>query len=261
MLKYGYGVSLKALWPSSLEKQNVKLALQIFNMFVVEALSEPGPKHHLPNYQGSAEFITIISTWWKIMNVKSLNKGKRLHDQMQEPLTNHESDIKYDFLRKVLYWLDRWDEMQCDTGTLTRETLSAFKLTTHAIIELTNYCMSELGMTYILPGKFQTDLLEARFGQYRQLAGSQYHVSIRQIFEVEKKLRMSSVMTLSLTSKKCGNVVIDSVNDNVSWDTFHDSIDIEEFASAITVNDDDIANVENDLPIITYLSGYCAYCI
>ena len=43
-------------------------------------------------------------------------------------------------------------------------------------------------MQYILPGKFQTDNLEARFGQYRQLSGDQYNISIQQVFEWEKKL-------------------------------------------------------------------------
>ena len=42
-------------------------------------------------------------------------------------------------------------------------------------------------MVYMLPGKFQTDHLEARFGQYRQLSGDQYNISICQVFDCEKK--------------------------------------------------------------------------
>lgn len=35
--------------------------------------------------------------------------------------------------------------------------------------EVTNYSISELNMRYNLSGKFQTDNLKARFGQYRQV--------------------------------------------------------------------------------------------
>ena len=59
---------------------------------------------------------------------------------------------------------------------MTRETYSALVLSTTSIIEFTDYCVNELGMTYILPGKIQTDGLEFRFGLYRKLAGTQYHI-------------------------------------------------------------------------------------
>jgi hypothetical protein len=60
------------------------------------------------------------------------------------------------------------------------------------LLEMTKYCITELNMTYLLPGKVQTDSLENRFGRYRQLSGSQYHVSLRQIFESEKSCDYSA---------------------------------------------------------------------
>ena len=51
-------------------------------------------------------------------------------------------------------------------------------------------------------GKFQRDSLEARFGQYRQLAGGKYDVSLRQVFECEKKIRILSVLQLTLKNEK-----------------------------------------------------------
>ena len=53
-------------------------------------------------------------------------------------------------------------------------------------------------MLYILLDKFQTDHLEERFGQYRRISGDHYNISIRQVFECEKKLRMLSVLKLNL---------------------------------------------------------------
>ena len=57
-------------------------------------------------------------------------------------------------------------------------------------------------------GKIQTDSLEERFGKYRTMAGSQYLISVRQIFEVENKLRLQSILPLQLSSKKYGRVTV-----------------------------------------------------
>ncbi len=45
---------------------------------------------------------------------------------------------------------------------------------------------------YFLTGKVQTDMLEDRFGKFRQLAGGQYNISLRQLYEVEYKMRLQS---------------------------------------------------------------------
>ncbi len=74
--------------------------------------------------------------------------------------------------------------------------------TTYTFLKLTKYCIEELKMLYILPGKFQTDHLEEKFGQYCQLGGDHYNIPIRQVFECEKKLRMLSVLKLNLPFNK-----------------------------------------------------------
>ena len=46
-------------------------------------------------------------------------------------------------------------------------TFTALLHTTYAFLELIKYFIEELKMLYILLGKFQTDYLEEKFGQYR----------------------------------------------------------------------------------------------
>ena len=92
-------------------------------------------------------------------------------------------------------------------------------------------------MVYILPGKFQTDYLEARFGQYQQLSGNQYNISIDQIFECEKKLRMLSVLKISLP---LNNRSINLMNlQEVNWNkmTEEQNLDVYKFNIDITDND------------------------
>jgi hypothetical protein len=87
LLKYDYSLSLKALYPSSLERQNVALALQIFNSSNVSALNEFGPLEHLQHFEDIADFIKLITTWWSIINIKTPLKGQRLKDVFSEPIT------------------------------------------------------------------------------------------------------------------------------------------------------------------------------
>ena len=93
-------------------------------------------------------------------------------------------------------WLCAWEEIPGDYGKLTKETFTALWNTCYGLLEVADYCLSELGLNYVLLGNFQTDCLEARFGQYRQLAGGKYNISLRQIYGSEKKLRLLSTLKL-----------------------------------------------------------------
>ncbi|CAN7938448.1 unnamed protein product [Ixodes hexagonus] len=98
--------------------------------------------------------------------------------------------VQIAFVGTFVDWLDAWRDLGVHTGMLTQDTHTALRLTSHSLVELTRHCLGELGFKYVLLGKFQTDRLEERFGRYRQLSGSQYHVSITQVFESEKKIRL-----------------------------------------------------------------------
>ncbi|KAG0418297.1 hypothetical protein HPB47_004972 [Ixodes persulcatus] len=97
LLKYGYGLPRKALYPSNIERQNVKLALQIFNDSLPVALRALGAKHNMFSFEATANFIDIIPKWWKIVNVKTPWKGKRLRDQFQQPVFSVDNDPKLTF--------------------------------------------------------------------------------------------------------------------------------------------------------------------
>lgn len=96
------------------------------------------------------------------------------------------NEENFRFLSVFCDWLECWNSISGRNGKLTKETITALHHTTYAFLELTKYCIEELKMLYILPGKFQTDHLEARFGQYQQLTGDQYNILIQQVFECEK---------------------------------------------------------------------------
>lgn len=95
LIKHGYSLSQKALWPSSLEKQNVTLALQLINETVSKSLLLYGEKHRIVNNIGTSKYIEIFPRWFSIMNVKTPNKGLRLNGNCCNPLTCNEDDDNF----------------------------------------------------------------------------------------------------------------------------------------------------------------------
>ncbi|XP_049801053.1 uncharacterized protein LOC126236056 [Schistocerca nitens] len=258
LLKHSYGLYLKSLYPYSLEKQNVSLVLQVFNEYTAEAVSTVGEQKNLLHYHTTAEFIKIILTWWKIVNVKTVHKGVRLNDLFQCPLSLSNNDEKLVFLEKFLVWLDKWKDLRLKNNTLSEDTHTALTHTTYGLIEMARYCTKELGFTYFLPGKIQTDSLEARFSSYRSMAGSQYLISVRQIFEVEAKMRMQNMLPLMLNSSTFAKLpVAEGFIFNCNDDTKETIQTDSEFMVDIMYLEEDFRQAETYIPILTYLAGYC----
>lgn len=189
-ISFSYGLTFKSIAPTNLEHQNVKLVLKIFNSFVIQGLNEVGLSQIIKYHSDTANFISIICKWWDIMNVKTPYKRLHKNNPFTKPLTVENMDGNFVFL-------DKWHQIERPSSGLSSETHSALKQTAYGMMELCQYCIKELNFKYILPGKFQTDLLEKRSGKYRRLAGTQYHISMRRVFECEKKtvVAIESVVT------------------------------------------------------------------
>ena len=102
--KTAHRLTVKSCWPSSLERQNVNLALRIFNDSTAAALTVHAAKYN--EISETAQFINLISKVWKIFNVGTPNKGIRLNDEFSMPLLNN--DKRFQFLSDVVRWLDEW---------------------------------------------------------------------------------------------------------------------------------------------------------
>ncbi|KAH6922058.1 hypothetical protein HPB50_008524 [Hyalomma asiaticum] len=204
-----------------------------------------GDKLNLNYAEGTAHFINLILKWWHVVNVKSPSKGRRLRDPLQDPVRSL-TGKQIVFLNNFLDWLDTWRDIKMDTGALSTETHSALRLTCYALVELCRYCLEELNFDYVLLGKFQTDSLEERFGQYRRLSGTNYHISIQQVFESEKKLRLQDSLVFPDMQELQKPCVVPLDGAQLT----------EEYS--IKISDRDITNKGSILPVITYIAGFCA---
>ncbi|KAK8756868.1 hypothetical protein V5799_000430 [Amblyomma americanum] len=242
LLKFGYKLNAKAVNPTPMERQNVKLVLNVMNPFIANALEMRGEAFQLMSANSTALFINIITNWWKVVNVKSPSKGRRLNDSLQNPVTTV-VDQQLTFLNGMVDWLDAWRSVNMTSGCMTKETHTALRLTCYSLVELSRYCLEDLKFRYVLLGKFQTDTLEDRFGRYRQLAGAQYHISVRQLLESEKKIRLQKLLMLPQPE-----------NNSAS-----DTEEIPQHNFSVLVSDEEISSPKHDMEVVAYIAGYCAH--
>ncbi|XP_049796730.1 uncharacterized protein LOC126213147 [Schistocerca nitens] len=226
LLKLAPRLTHKSVYPSSLERRNVSLVCNIFNETTLTGL-----KAEYGEISGTVHFVEIILRWWNIINVKNCTKGIHKQNELCLPFTSA-SDDRLEFLDKFLAWLERWRALDT-TSCLTTDTHQALYQSTSVISEVVEYSFSGVGVQYLLMGKLQTDNLESRFSRYRQLSGGNYNVSVTQVFESEKKLRIMSV--LGIKSAKYGPVKFSpEIMNNISIsDVMSTDVDVNPFVSVL----------------------------
>ena len=77
-IKQSYLLSWKYLYPNSIERRNVKLALKIFDRSTIAALeSLESTNSGFNKSQDTVIFIKLILKFWNIVNTKSTTKGHK----------------------------------------------------------------------------------------------------------------------------------------------------------------------------------------
>jgi hypothetical protein len=252
LIKSAPKLTRKSLYPTSLERQQVSLVMNIFNEYNIVALRM---KNNNIDTETS-DFIMLITAWFKIVNVKHSTKGKETRCQLSSPFSDV-NDERFVFLEEMCSWLKVWGQVNEGKGCLSSQTLRAMHQTIASMINFIKYALSELDVSYVLLGKIQTDNLENRFGQYRQLCGGNYHISVQQVLEAEKKLRISSALLLS--SHKHGTIAVQRICEDLATD----NVDIENL-SVVNVSDNfkDVLNevidciFKCDEASLVYIAGY-----
>ena len=90
-------------------------------------------------------------------------------------------DNKPLFLGAVADLIQNWQEKKipyCEKLTLTSQTASAFVRTLKYHVLLIEDLLAE-GYGFIMTSRFQSNPLEKRFGQYRQMSGGRFLVRLR----------------------------------------------------------------------------------
>lgn len=129
-----------------------------------------------------------------------------------------------------------------------------------AYLDLCSHLLDKKNYRYVLLGKFQTDPLEFRFSTYRSMAGSNFHVSIQNILEGEKKLKMVNVLKMVSASK--GAVTFKDFSEPLFEKlTQQETSSCEEFRDFLHIFEDCNALVFSDaqLKALVVVTGYTVF--
>ena len=120
------------------------------------------------------------------MNNTSSLKGNIKRNEFCKPISSL-NDFRCEFLKKFLIWLNCWQNLETN-GHLTSDTFKALHKSITVLLLLSEYCFKIFDISYLLLGKFTTEKLEKRFGNYRHLSVCNYHISYHEGIYAEKKL-------------------------------------------------------------------------
>ena len=130
--------------------------------------------------------MSIVFSFCKILTINSWYAGFKKNDALQQPI--RADDSRLDHLRRSADLLESWSASK--RSGLTRETTLAWVITLRSLYLVCEDLLNNFGYQFALLGKFQSDPIEARFGLYRQLSGGNFFISLRQLLDSEKKIRV-----------------------------------------------------------------------
>ena len=249
-------LTAKSCWPTSLERQNVKLALKIFDESTLAAISLRNEANH--NSQ-TEDFINIILKLWKIFNINRPNKDLRFkEDDFSRQLI--QNDERFSFLSRIVYWIDVWKALPGKGGKLSPQTFTSLKHSCLALPILVNFLTSECRFNYVLSYFLQTDPIEHHFGLYTMLSGANYHISLCQILESERRLKVSDILNLFSQQPSFKQTALQNFIQSFSpEDEYHsDNIDLTHFLSELPFLSTIFLDTTT-LQSLAYIAGYSVH--
>ena len=254
-VKLAHKLTDKMLHPSAIEKTNVSLADGVFHDSTIHAMKFYAENLEKSSWKDTIKFLEIVRHHWNIMNVKTPHQGQRKRDIRKIPIDSMDSD-SVKFLQKFLQWIDSWESLEKSKRkktSFTSETFLALRQTTGAMIQVTEVLLDKRDFEYVLLGQMQSDPIEKRFGWYRQLAGGNYWISVRQILEAEKSIKLKSLVKFSQLDMA---TIKDIFQENIQESVTKNLEELKELGSFPNCSED-LSELE-DHNIIYYISGYIA---
>ena len=147
-------------------------------------------KSIFPEKKDAAEFLHLINEWWTISNAKV--KSNSRYSLGNAAVAD---DGKSHFVRELADWIHKWGELKiprCEKFTPTAQTSNALQRTLRCHASLIDDLHSE-GYDFVLTARFQSDPLEARYGQYKLMSGGRFLVSAKDLMNSEKKFKIKSL--------------------------------------------------------------------
>ena len=201
----------------------------------------------------TANYIELMNRLFKTLNCNSQFAHERRRDESRRAIF-FDDRRQSKFLREFRDWAIEWTAMQTKKS-LTAETFFCLLQTVQALADLADYLLDTGRLQYVLLGKINSDDIESRFGNYRQLSGGNFYVSVHQVLENEKKIRIRALVRFDKLS-------ISEIRNITSCDQSTESVENNAIRLCSLINNPD--NNEEDFNfkeyntlkgIVTYVGG------
>jgi hypothetical protein len=250
-LRYAHQLNDKVLNPKPIERSKVSLADRFFHDSTIFALEYYADKEQHPEWRRTSNFLSLIRRFWNCVNVQSPCAASMKRDSRRSVVSKDDlSQIV--FLKSFADWLRDWKNTCDSKKALTRETFSSLIHFVDSVTDLTSYVLQEFNYSYVLLGHVNSDPLEGRFSWYRQLSGANYFVSLKQLIEAEKKIRLYSLV-------KFGRLDMTDIKETMIASKVRDNLHVSEMLLSLLPMDDlpeDL--IAQQAGIIYYVAGYIA---
>lgn len=238
-----------AVHPKVLQRQSVPLVCKVFDDKTVAAFQAVKEKLHFQS--GTVKFLTLITDWFHMMNVKDRYGDIKLRDDRRSPWKiDCDSFKKLTAICKVVCTC-RWDGTGKRCRKLTKFTADAFVVTTKFNMAAATDLLTDHHFRYVLPAVFSQDPLEKFFGQARQRFGGNFYIDISDVTSAAKVQRLHQLLKLDI-------IPADDVQRTCSYCTaVPDEQDLE-LLQDITVDDTENL-IESDDPLkhkVIFVAGF-----
>ena len=240
-IRMAHKLNNTVLHPSNIQRTSAKLCFALFCDSTVAAL-EFHSNHDHPEWEQTAKFLRYVTDLVKMLNIRTKSVGFATRDPLKLPfysVTDERLSKFKDYVNFFLSW--RLSKLP----GFSKETFIAIENVCSVIPQIICDLLNEHNFAFVLPGTLQSDPLESRFGRYRQMSGGNFFISVKQIIESEKKIKLASLLKhsgVSLDRITASDDVIDEHDANV--------FDLDFSA--------DFEMSEPELQIVYFVAGYCA---
>ena len=148
-------------------------------------------------------FVKMVTRMWNMINIKSPHAGT--NDPDRNPFCDKSDERLVYIYVKLQQRLRGWITLPKVAECIVQKF--------SGLVALIKYKL-DVGFKYVLPGKDQSDRIEAEFGIYRQNSGGNYCISTYQVYNGLKlqriklyhQLEMSEKLHISVSDQCCENV-------------------------------------------------------
>ena len=191
-----------SVFPKPLQRQSVPLVCQVFHEKTIAALK--ALKNTINPQEGTIRFITLVTNWFKMMNVKDKFGAINLRDPFRAPWT-----LNCENFNKLLAMCDvigscRWEGGKMRQKNLTKFTADAFIVTTKSSIAAATYLLTHHHFEFVLPAVFSQDPLEKFFGQARQRHGGNFYIDVGDVISAGKVQSLHQMLKYNVIPQGCG---------------------------------------------------------